>query len=139
MLKPTTSKASPILKARVVINYTSVVVPLLIANISSAPVTIKKGKMLAVNQPLEQRVSQKNMPNATVKLQSACMVEPSSSTFARLTILISKNDGSLRLCIDYRKLNSVTKKDTHPLPRVENIFDTLAGSKFCTTLDLAME
>ena len=45
LLEPTTSKASPILKACVVINYTSVVVPLLIANISSASVTIEKGKM----------------------------------------------------------------------------------------------
>ena len=54
LLEPTTSKSSPILKARVVVNYTSVMVPLLIANISSAPVTIEKGEMLAVDQPLEQ-------------------------------------------------------------------------------------
>ena len=54
LLEPTTSRASPILKARVVVNYTSVVVPLLIANILSAPVTIEKREMLAVDQPLEQ-------------------------------------------------------------------------------------
>ena len=66
------------------------------------------------------------------------MVEPSCSPFASPTILVKKKDGSWRLCIDYRKLNSVTKKDAHPLPRVEDIFDTLAGSKFFTTLDLAI-
>ena len=55
LLEPTTSKASPILEARVVVNYTSVVVPLLIANISSEPVTIEKGEMLAVDQPLKQQ------------------------------------------------------------------------------------
>ena len=44
----------------------------------------------------------------------------------------------MRLCIDYRKLNAVTKKDAHPLPRIEDIFDTLTGSKFFCTLDLAM-
>ena len=44
----------------------------------------------------------------------------------------------MRLCIDYRKLNSVTKKDAHPLPRIKDIVDTLSGSKFCSTLDLAM-
>ena len=44
----------------------------------------------------------------------------------------------MRLCIDYRKLNSLTKKDAHPLPRIEDIFDTLSGSKYFTTLDLAM-
>ena len=54
LLEPTTSTASPKLKARVVVNYTSVVVPLLIANISSAIVTIEKGEMLAVNQPLKE-------------------------------------------------------------------------------------
>ena len=53
LLEQTTSKASPILKARVVVNYTSVVVPQLIATMSSAPVTIEKGEMLDVNQPLE--------------------------------------------------------------------------------------
>ena len=73
------------------------------------------------------------------KLQSACMVEPSCSPFASPTILVKTTDGSWRLYIDFRKLNSVTKKDAHPLPRVENIFDTLAGSKFFTTLDLEME
>ena len=44
----------------------------------------------------------------------------------------------MRLCIDYRKLNSLTKNNAHPLPRIEDIFDTLSGSKFFTTLDLAM-
>ena len=54
LLKPTTSKSSPILNERFVVNYTSVVVLLLIANISSAPVTIEKGELLAVDQILEQ-------------------------------------------------------------------------------------
>ena len=44
----------------------------------------------------------------------------------------------MRLCIDYLKLNAVTKTDAHPLPRIEDIFDTLTSSKFFCTLDLAM-
>ena len=44
----------------------------------------------------------------------------------------------MRLCIDYRELNSITKEDAHPLPRIEDIFDTLCGSRYFTTLDLAM-
>ena len=44
----------------------------------------------------------------------------------------------MRLCIDDRKLNTVTKKDAHPLPSIEYFFDTLTGSKFFCTLDLAM-
>ena len=76
LLKPTTSKASPILKARVVVNYTSVVVPLLIANISSAPVTTEKGEILAVDQPLEQHsFSEEHAErhgNKTTPVQEAC-------------------------------------------------------------------
>ena len=44
----------------------------------------------------------------------------------------------MQLCIDNRKLNSVTKTAAYPLPRIEEIFDTLSGSKFYTTLDLTM-
>ena len=72
------------------------------------------------------------------KLQHMGAIEPSFSPFASPTILVKKEDWTMRLCIDYRKLNSITKKDAHPLPRIEDIFDTLAGSKYFSTLDLAM-
>ena len=61
----------------------------------------------------------------------------STSPFASQTILVKK-DGSMRRCIYYRKLNTVTKKDVHPLPRIKDIFDTLTGFKFFCTLDLTM-
>ena len=72
------------------------------------------------------------------KFQSALMAKPSFSPFATPNILVKMTDGSWLLCIAYRKLNSVTKNDANPLPRIEDIFDTRAGSKFVTTLDLAM-
>ena len=72
------------------------------------------------------------------KLQKAGAFVPSTSLFANPTMLVKKKDGSMRLCIDYRKLNAVIKKDAHPLPRIEDIFDTLTGSKYFCTLDLAM-
>ena len=50
------------------------------------------------------------------KLQKAGAVVPSMSPFASQTILVKKKDGSIRLCIDYRKLYTFTKKDAHPLP-----------------------
>ena len=43
----------------------------------------------------------------------------------------------MRLCVDYRKLNGVTQKYAHPLPRIDDLFDTLAGSKYFSTLGLA--
>ena len=51
-------------------------------------------------------------------------------------VLVKKKDGSLRFCIDYRKVNAVTRKDAYPLPRVDDALDALACCKWFTTLDL---
>ena len=72
------------------------------------------------------------------KLHKMKAIESSISPFASPTVLVKKKDGTMRLCIDYRKLNSITKKEAHPLPRIEDIFNTLSGSKFFSTFDLAM-
>src|SRR6218665_3403291 len=47
-----------------------------------------------------------------------------------------KKDGSIRFCIDYRQLNAITKKDSYPLPRVDDCLDALAGACWFSTLDL---
>lgn len=44
---------------------------------------------------------------------------------------------SIRLCIDFRKLNASTPMDAYPMPRVDDLLDRLGGAKFITTLDLA--
>ena len=52
-------------------------------------------------------------------------------------VLVPKKDGTHRFCIDYRKLNSISKKDVYPLPRIDDILDTLGGMKFFSSVDLA--
>ena len=51
--------------------------------------------------------------------------------------MVRKKDGSHRFCVDYRQLNAVTKLDTYPLPRVDDLLDQLGESRFFTTLNLA--
>ena len=51
-------------------------------------------------------------------------------------MLVNKKDGSTRFCVDYRKLNEVTHKDSYPHPCIDDTIDALAGSKWFSTLDL---
>ena len=51
-------------------------------------------------------------------------------------MFVKKKDGKLRLCVDYRALNEITKKDRHPLPLISEALDRLAGAKYSTKLDI---
>jgi len=70
------------------------------------------------------------------ELERAGVVCPSNSPWSSPVILIPKKDGTYRFCIDYRKINAITKKDVYPLPRIEDALDNLGGAKYFSILDL---
>ena len=71
------------------------------------------------------------------QMQVQGIVRPSKSPWVSPIVLVPKKDGSLHFCVDFRKLNMIMKKDVYPLPRLEDILDTLGEAKYFTSLDLA--
>ncbi|GFW21873.1 retrovirus-related Pol polyprotein from transposon 412 [Trichonephila clavipes] len=96
----------------------------------------------ADHPPIEQHprclpfAKQEEVGTLLREMQENDIIEPSSSPWASPIVLVRKKDGSTRFCVDYRKLNDVTKKDSYPLPRIDDTLDTLSGHKWFSTLDL---
>ena len=66
-------------------------------------------------------------------------IEPSDSPWASPVVLVTKKDGSMRFCVDYRRLNSLTVKDTNPLPRIDDSLHLLGNQQWFSTMDMASE
>ncbi|GJZ47689.1 putative reverse transcriptase domain-containing protein [Tanacetum coccineum] len=63
-------------------------------------------------------------------------IRPSSSPWGAPVLFVKKKDGSFRMCIDYRDLNKLTMKNRYPLPRIDDLFDQLQGSRVYSKIDL---
>ena len=63
-------------------------------------------------------------------------IRPSNSPWCNAVVLVRKKDGTLRFCIDFRRLNDRTKKDAHPMPRMPEIMESMVGAKIFSCMDL---
>ena len=64
------------------------------------------------------------------------IIEPSDSAWASPCVLVGKEDGSVRFCTDYRKVNAMTRADCFPIPRIEDCIDRIGRAKYITKCDL---
>ena len=80
----------------------------------------------------------KNRPvvdKAINEMLDAKIIERSPSPWSFPIVIVGKKDGSKRFCVDFRQLNKVTKKDSCPLPKIDEILALLGGSRYFTSLD----
>jgi hypothetical protein len=92
--------------------------------------------------PISKR-SYRTPPNELIELKIQLQdlldkgfIRPSASPWGCPALFVKKKDNSLRLCVDYRPLNAVTIKNKYPLPRIDILFDQLAGAKVFSKIDL---
>lgn len=92
--------------------------------------------------PIKQRprrlpfAKEKEVADMIAEMQKNRIIEPSTSPWSSPVVLVKKKDGSTRFCVDYRLLNNATKKDSYPLPRIDDTLDMLSGMKWFSTVDL---
>jgi hypothetical protein len=88
--------------------------------------------------PFRLSMSERREIEAQIKeLVESKRILPSGSSYGAPVLFVPKQDGSMRMCIDYRALNKLTVKNKYPLPRIDDLMDNLSGAKFFSSLDLA--
>ena len=94
------------------------------------------------SQPVKQHpyrmnpVKQQYLKEEVNYLLENDFIEPSKSDWSSPCILVPKPDGTYRMCTDYRKVNSATKTDSFPIPRIDDCIDKIGRSKYVTKFDL---
>ncbi|GJV14391.1 putative reverse transcriptase domain-containing protein [Tanacetum coccineum] len=84
----------------------------------------------------EDLTEMQELSNQLKELQEKGFIRPSSSPWGAPVLFVKKKDGSFRMCIDYRELNKLTVKNRYPLPRIDDLFDQLQGSRYFSKIDL---
>ena len=91
--------------------------------ICCSPYKIPQGLEEEVNKEIE-------------RMLEISIIRPSTSPWAAPVVTGLKPDGTIRLCVDYRKLNCVTKMDVYPIPSMEKMIEKITSAKCISTLDL---
>ena len=81
-------------------------------------------------------LKQKYLQDEVKYLLENDFIEPSQSNYSSPCILVPKSNGTYRMCTDYRKVNSVTKTDSFPIPRIDDCIDNVGNAKYVTKFDL---
>lgn len=115
-------------------------------DIGTSPLGVAKGVYHTVDTgdaaPLRQRpyrvsASERAVIDKEVSdMLSRGIIRPSSSPWASPVVLVTKKDGGIRFCVDYRRLNKITRRDVYPMPRIDDALDALRDANFFSSLDL---
>ena len=99
---------------------------------------IDTGQERPIRQPLRKTPMADNqvIDSHIQSMLKQGLIEPNHGDWSSNIVLVQKKDKSYRFCLDYRKINGVTRKDVFPLPRIDASLVTLAGSSWFSTLDL---
>jgi Reverse transcriptase (RNA-dependent DNA polymerase) len=95
-----------------------------VPTIKSRPYSIPPNEQAFVQEEIQRMLDNK-------------LIRRSNSPWTFPVVLVRKKNRKLRFCIDYRKLNNITKKDAYPLPQIDEMLNVLARSQWFSTLDLA--
>ena len=93
--------------------------------------------------PIAQKPYRTNPDNAKFlkeeikKMLANGIIRPSKSPWASHVVIVRKKGREKRLCVDYRRLNKVTEEDKYPIPRIDDLLDSLGGAVWFSTMDLA--
>ena len=100
--------------------------------------TIDTGDARPISQPPRRNAfKERTLIQAQVKdMLDKGVIEPAQGPWASPVVLVKKKYGSWRFCVDYRRLNAVTKKDVYPLPRIDDALSRLQGATIFSSLDL---